>query len=191
MQAAGSGGKEGMRQGPAMTSWSCDRDLIAVMLLLFHFVLTVIPYDEARVITLNKEDLEVKIDDVKEPTPPKNVHASEVTEDYVVLSWDEPDPCGKEPVKYYIEKCIEGSNRWERISTSPHSPRFSVMDLEKGKSYCFRVQAANKHGVSDASTASSPISLKATLGDCLHSLYIRFPFKLVYVLDVKSKTYQR
>ncbi|XP_073428799.1 myomesin-3 [Dendrobates tinctorius] len=125
----------------------------------------VIPYDEARVITLNKEDLEVKIDDVKVPTVPKNVHASEVNEDYVVLSWDEPDPCGKEPVKYYIEKCIEGSNRWERINldTSLHSPRFSVMDLEKGKSYCFRVQAANKHGVSDQSTASSPISLKATL----------------------------
>ncbi|KAM3933469.1 myomesin-3 isoform 2-T2 [Leptodactylus fuscus] len=121
----------------------------------------VIPYDEARTITINKEDLE----DVKVPGSPKNVHASEVNEDYIVLSWDEPDPCGKDPVQYYIEKCMEGSNKWERINldTSVHSPRFSVMDLDKGKSYCFRVQAANKHGVSDPSDPSSPISLKATL----------------------------
>ncbi|XP_071992798.1 myomesin-3 isoform X2 [Engystomops pustulosus] len=121
----------------------------------------VIPYDEAREITINKEDLK----DVKVPGIPINVHASEVNEDYIVLSWDEPDPCGKEPINYYVEKCIEGSKKWERINLdkSLHSPRFSVMDLEKDKSYCFRVQAANKHGISDPSNPSSPISLKATL----------------------------
>ncbi|XP_075707252.1 myomesin-3 [Rhinoderma darwinii] len=122
----------------------------------------VIPYDEARAITVNKDDLE---EDVKVPAAPKNVHASEITEDYIVLSWDEPDPCGKEPVKYYIEKCIEGSKGWERINldTTLHSPRFSTLDLDKDKSYCFRIQAANKHGVSDPSEPSSSISLKATL----------------------------
>lgn len=38
------------------------------------------------------------------PLPPTNVHASEVREDYVVLAWDEPDPRGKEPLSYYVEK---------------------------------------------------------------------------------------
>ncbi|XP_066431171.1 myomesin-3 isoform X2 [Eleutherodactylus coqui] len=124
----------------------------------------VIPYDEAREITVNKGDFE-EIEDVKIPNAPKNLHASEIAEDYIVLSWDEPDPHGKEPVEYYVEKCLEGSNKWQRINldSTLHSPRFSVMDLEKDKSYCFRVQAANKHGVSDPSQPSSPISLKATL----------------------------
>ncbi|XP_040280434.1 myomesin-3 isoform X1 [Bufo bufo] len=122
----------------------------------------VVPYDEARAITINKEDLE---EDVKVPGSPKNVHASEVNEEYIVLSWDEPDPCVKDPVKYYVEKCLEGSNRWERINldTPLHSPRLSVMDLDKGKFYCFRVQAANKHGISGLSKPSSPITLKTTL----------------------------
>lgn len=43
-------------------------------------------------------------EDVKVPSPPRNVQASDITEDYVVLSWDEPDPRGKEPIKYYVEK---------------------------------------------------------------------------------------
>jgi len=36
--------------------------------------------------------------------PPTNVHASEVREDYVALAWDEPDPRGREPLNYYVEK---------------------------------------------------------------------------------------
>ncbi|XP_056413006.1 myomesin-3 [Hyla sarda] len=122
----------------------------------------VIPYDEAREITLNEKELE---EDVKVPRSPKNVYASEVNKDYIVLAWDEPDPCGKEPINYYVEKCIAGSNVWERINvdTTLHSPRFSVMDLDKGKSYCFRVKAVNKYGVSDPSKSSSPICLKDIL----------------------------
>ncbi|XP_075051490.1 myomesin-3 isoform X2 [Mixophyes fleayi] len=121
----------------------------------------VIPYDEGRKIILNKDELV----DVKIPASPTNVHASEVSEDYIVLCWDEPDPCGKEPLTYYIEKCTEGSNRWERINleANVNSPRLSVLDLDKGKSYHFRVQAVNKYGVSDPSVPSESISLRATL----------------------------
>ncbi|XP_063810375.1 myomesin-3 isoform X2 [Pseudophryne corroboree] len=120
-----------------------------------------IPYDEGRKIILNKDELV----DVKIPTPPTNVHASEVSEDYIVLCWNEPDPYGKEPLTYHIEKCIAGSNRWERIKldTTINSPSLSLLDLDKGKSYCFRVRAVNKYGVSDPSAPSAPISLRATL----------------------------
>ncbi|CAI9547314.1 unnamed protein product, partial [Staurois parvus] len=103
------------------------------------------------------------------PSPPRNVQASEVTEDYVVICWDEPDPRGKEPLKYYVEKSVEGSSTWERINQEGpvSSPRLSVLDLDKEKSYSFRVQAVNKYGVSDQSEPSAPISLKTAMGNFL------------------------
>lgn len=122
----------------------------------------VIPYNEGRNITVNRDELQ---EDVKVPSPPRNVQASEITEDYVVLSWDEPDPRGKEPLKYIVEKSVEGSDKWERINLEGpvSSPRLSVLDLDKEKSYRFRVQAMNKYGVSDQSERSAPISLKTAL----------------------------
>ncbi|XP_053310773.1 myomesin-3 [Spea bombifrons] len=122
-----------------------------------------IPYDEGRKIIVSKDDL---IEEpVKVPSPPSNVHAGEVSEDYIVLCWDEPEPHGKEPLSYYVEKSIAGSNKWQRINleTPVNSPRLAVFELDKGKSYCFRVQAINKHGASDHSKPSEPISLGATL----------------------------
>lgn len=44
--------------------------------------------------------------DVKIPGPPTNVHASETSKTYVVLSWDPPVPRGKEPLSYFIEKVL-------------------------------------------------------------------------------------
>ncbi|KAM5180688.1 myomesin-3 [Mantella aurantiaca] len=121
-----------------------------------------IPYDEGRKIIVIKDEVE---EDVKVPSPPRNVQASEVTEDYVVLCWDEPDHRGKETLKYYIEKCVEGSSIWEKITLEGpvSSPRLSVLDLDKDKSYKFRVQAVNKYGVSDLSEPSALISLKTAL----------------------------
>ena len=38
------------------------------------------------------------------PSPPTNVHASEIREAYVVLGWEEPRPRGKAPLTYFLEK---------------------------------------------------------------------------------------
>ncbi|XP_075459817.1 myomesin-3 isoform X2 [Ascaphus truei] len=122
----------------------------------------VIPYDEGRQIIVTKDELE---EGIKIPSPPTNVHASEVSEDYVVLCWEEPDPRGKEPVTYYIEKSIAGSNSWQQmhLDAAVNSPRLSVFDLVKGESYCFRVRSVNKYGASTPSEPSEPITLGATL----------------------------
>uniref|UniRef100_A0A8B9SNY1 Myomesin 3 n=1 Tax=Anas platyrhynchos TaxID=8839 RepID=A0A8B9SNY1_ANAPL len=119
---------------------------------------TVIPYDEGRKIEIFKDDLEV-------PLPPTNVHASEVREDYVALAWDEPDPRGREPLNYYVEKSIVGSNSWQMVNldTPVNSPRFALFDLVKGKSYCFRVRSVNKYGISEPSLPSEPITAGAKL----------------------------
>lgn len=42
--------------------------------------------------------------DVHIPGPPTNVHASEISRTYVVLSWDPPAPRGREPLTYFVEK---------------------------------------------------------------------------------------
>lgn len=44
--------------------------------------------------------------DVQIPGPPTNVHASEISKTYVVLSWDPPVPRGREPLTYFIEKVL-------------------------------------------------------------------------------------
>ncbi|KAJ7304345.1 hypothetical protein JRQ81_011895, partial [Phrynocephalus forsythii] len=97
---------------------------------------------------------------VKIPLPPTNVHASEVREDYVVLSWNEPDPRGKEPLSYFVEKSLAGSDSWQMVSldTPVTSTTLPVFDLEKGKSYVFRVRSVNKYGVSEPSLPSEPVS---------------------------------
>ncbi|NWU82915.1 MYOM3 protein, partial [Onychorhynchus coronatus] len=123
---------------------------------------TVIPYDEGRAIEISKDDLEGHI---KIPLPPTNVHASEVREDYVALAWDEPDPRGREPLNYYVEKSIAGSDSWQMVNLDMpvNSPRFALFDLVKGKSYCFRVRSVNKYGISEPSLPSQPVTAGAKL----------------------------
>uniref|UniRef100_A0A8C5S4P2 Myomesin 3 n=1 Tax=Laticauda laticaudata TaxID=8630 RepID=A0A8C5S4P2_LATLA len=118
-----------------------------------------IPYNDGmRTIIVSKDELEPEI---KIPLPPTNVHASETREDYVILSWDEPDPRGKEPLNYFIERPIAGSDKWQMVNLDipVGSTTFPVFGLEKAKSYCFRVRSVNKYGVSDPSLPSEPISL--------------------------------
>ncbi|NXY09944.1 MYOM3 protein, partial [Pteruthius melanotis] len=123
---------------------------------------TVIPYDEGRTIEISKDDLEGHI---KIPLPPTNVHASEVREDYVALAWDEPDPRGREPLNYYVEKSLVGSSSWQMVNleTPVNSPRFALFDLEKGKSFRFRARSVNRFGVSEPSLPSPPITAGAKL----------------------------
>lgn len=61
---------------------------------------------------------------------------------------------------------IIGSGTWEAISseTPIKSPRFALLDLEKGKSYVFRVRALNQYGMSEPSEPSEPIALKGKPG---------------------------
>ncbi|XP_037668866.1 myomesin-2 [Choloepus didactylus] len=113
-------------------------------------------------IVMYEDDLE---GDAQIPGPPTNVHASEISRTYVVLSWDPPAPRGKESLVYFIEKSIVGSGSWQRVNAqmAVRSPRYAVFDLAQGKSYEFRVLAANKHGLSDPSEITAPIQVQDTI----------------------------
>ncbi|KAM4580373.1 myomesin-3 [Odontesthes bonariensis] len=125
---------------------------------LEHTRTMVVKVDRGRTITITKDELEGQ---VKAPFPPTNVHACEVTDTYVVLSWTEPEPRGREPLTFYVERSLAGRSSWGLASLDMvvNSPRFPVFDLAKDKQYCFRVRSINKYGVSDPSEPSEPISL--------------------------------
>ncbi|XP_007522687.1 myomesin-3 [Erinaceus europaeus] len=120
---------------------------------------TEIAFDLGNKITISTDDFE---DFVVIPSPPTNVHAVEIREAYALLGWDEPSPRGKSPLTYSLEKSVIGSGTWEAINleTPVKSPRFALLDLEKGKSYVFRVRAMNQYGMSDPSEPSEPIVLR-------------------------------
>ncbi|XP_024410590.2 myomesin-3 isoform X1 [Desmodus rotundus] len=120
---------------------------------------TEIPFDLGNKITVSADDFEGL---VTIPSPPTHVHAIEIREAYVVLGWEEPRPRGRAPLTYSLEKSVIGSGTWEAISTETpvKSPRFALLDLEKGKSYVFRVRAMNQYGMSDPSEPSEPIALR-------------------------------
>uniref|UniRef100_A0A3Q3BA08 Myomesin 3 n=1 Tax=Kryptolebias marmoratus TaxID=37003 RepID=A0A3Q3BA08_KRYMA len=111
-----------------------------------------------RTITITKDELEGQ---VKAPFPPTNVHACEVSDTYVVLSWTEPEPRGREPLTFYVERSLAGRGSWDLASLDlvVSSPRFPVFDLQKETQYHFRVRSINKYGVSDPSEPSAPIAL--------------------------------
>uniref|UniRef100_A0A8C3N073 Uncharacterized protein n=1 Tax=Geospiza parvula TaxID=87175 RepID=A0A8C3N073_GEOPR len=113
-------------------------------------------------IVISKDDLE---GDVQIPSPPTNVHASEISKTYVVLSWDPPVPRGREPLTYFIEKSMVGSGSWQRVNAqvAVKSPRYAVFDLAEGKPYVFRVLSANKNGISDPSEITEPIQPQDTI----------------------------
>ncbi|XP_028288722.1 M-protein, striated muscle isoform X2 [Parambassis ranga] len=99
------------------------------------------------------------------PGRPQELQVTEATKNYVVLSWKPPGEKGLEGVMYYVEKCVSGTDSWQRVNTEipVKSPRFALFDLSEGKSYCFRVRCCNSAGVGEPSEPTEA----TTVGDKL------------------------
>ncbi|XP_072103007.1 myomesin-3 isoform X2 [Mobula birostris] len=112
-------------------------------------------------IVITKDELE---GDVLIPLPPTNLRVSEVGQTYAALCWNEPSPRGREPLTYCVEKSVAGSNSWQRASMdiTVSCPRFAVTGLDETTSYCFRVRAVNKYGISEPSQPSEVIQFGQT-----------------------------
>lgn len=68
-----------------------------------------------------------------------------------------------------LSQSVIGSGTWEALRTENpvQSPKCALLDLEKGKSYVFRVRAMNQYGMSDPSEPSEPIALRGKPGTCV------------------------
>ncbi|XP_029698287.1 M-protein, striated muscle isoform X4 [Takifugu rubripes] len=99
------------------------------------------------------------------PGRPLELQVTEATKNYVVLSWKPPAGKGLEGVMYYVEKCVSGTDSWQRVNTEipVKSPRFALFDLAEGKSYSFRVRCCNSAGVGEPSDPTEA----TTVGDKL------------------------
>ncbi|XDV17709.1 hypothetical protein PO909_023531 [Leuciscus waleckii] len=99
------------------------------------------------------------------PGRPCELTVIEATKNYVVLSWKPPGDKGHEGVMYYVEKCVSGTDSWQRVNTEipVKSPRFALFDLAEGKSYRFRVRCCNSAGVGEPSDPTEA----TTVGDKL------------------------
>uniref|UniRef100_A0A4W4F189 Myomesin 1a (skelemin) n=2 Tax=Electrophorus electricus TaxID=8005 RepID=A0A4W4F189_ELEEL len=95
------------------------------------------------------------------PGPPSDLAVAEATKSYVVLGWNPPVQRGHEGVVYYVEKCMVGTDTWQRVNTGMpvKSPRFALFDLAEGKSYSFRVRSCNSAGVSEPSQETKSITV--------------------------------
>ncbi|TRY88116.1 hypothetical protein DNTS_031497 [Danionella cerebrum] len=109
-------------------------------------------------VTAGELESEVEVH-VTIPGPPTKVHATEINQTYIVLSWTPASPRGRVPVWYLIEKCVGDDGIWQRVNTAVQlqSPRYPLYDMEDGKSYRFRVISANKYGSSEPSEPTEPI----------------------------------
>ncbi|KAM9774756.1 myomesin-1 isoform 1-T1 [Syngnathus typhle] len=99
------------------------------------------------------------------PGRPQELQVTEATKNYLVLSWKPPGEKGLEGVMYYVEKCVSGTDSWQRVNTEipVKSPRFALFDLAEGNSYCFRVRCCNAAGVGEPSDPTEA----TTVGDKL------------------------
>ncbi|KPP67882.1 myomesin-1-like [Scleropages formosus] len=99
------------------------------------------------------------------PGKPSDLAVLEATKSYVVLGWKPPFQRGHEGVMYYVEKCVLGTDSWQRVNTGMpvKSPRFALFDLAEGKAYSFRVRCCNSAGVGEPSDSTEP----TTVGDKL------------------------
>ncbi|XP_055737118.1 M-protein, striated muscle-like [Salvelinus fontinalis] len=99
------------------------------------------------------------------PGRPKELEVAEATKNYVVLSWKPPGERGHEGIMYYVEKCVSGTDSWQRVNTEipVKSPRYALFDLAEGKAYRFRVRCCNSAGVGEPSEATEA----TTVGDKL------------------------
>ncbi|XP_069132543.1 twitchin-like isoform X11 [Argopecten irradians] len=97
----------------------------------------------------------------KPAAPSGPLTASNINGDELTLKWNPPKDDGGEPVNNYIvEKRVDGTDKWMKVSSFLTTPRCVVRNLDPGTKYEFRVMAENNNGVSDALVTDEAILAK-------------------------------
>ncbi len=102
------------------------------------------------------------------PDPPRNLRATEVYSDYIVMAWDEPESDGGAPItEYQVEKCDAAKQAFFSAGNTDAATRtLKVTKLIEGHDYNFRVYAENEIGQSDPCASTEPIKARLPFGKC-------------------------
>ena len=100
------------------------------------------------------------------PTGP--IKCTQITRDSVTIQWKAPKEDGGSRVTGYIVEKKEGlRHTYVHVSkTLSEETTLTVLGLNEGKDYYFRVYAENKYGRSPALESKEPATPKRTLGIC-------------------------
>lgn len=95
------------------------------------------------------------------PSPPQNLHVTNVTSKSVTIEWETPDSNGgTEITSYIIEKLLTKSSQWSRVATlDSYCLSYCIDNLKETTELSFRVVAENAIGAS-APAYTEPVTLK-------------------------------
>lgn len=84
------------------------------------------------------------------PSPPQNLHVTNVTSKSVTIEWETPDSNGgTEITSYIIEKLLTKSSQWSRVATlDSYCLSYCIDNLKETTELSFRVLAENAIGIS-------------------------------------------
>lgn len=111
--------------------------------------------------------LPVKITVVDKPAACQGpLEAIEATKSTVTLQWKPPvDDGGSDVSGYVVEKCLDGSNNWEKCTGLFMQPKATIKNLEEGKAYKFRVKAENIYGEGEPLETKTSVVVKPPFGN--------------------------
>ncbi|XP_023931299.1 twitchin isoform X3 [Lingula anatina] len=97
-----------------------------------------------------KTDIPIKVKVLDRPSPPQGpVDIYSVYRDRCTLKWKPPKDDGGSPIKHYIiEKMDTSRGTWAEVGKI-NDLKYEVTGLTPGKTYAFRIRAANDQGVSE------------------------------------------
>ena len=97
------------------------------------------------------------------PEAPGEPELNEVGANFVTLTWSKPNSDGGGPIiGYWVDKREKGNERWIRTNLQPiQSLSCNVPNLIENKEYEFRVFAENEAGLSQPSSASKAVKVRA------------------------------
>nr|XP_039274734.1 muscle M-line assembly protein unc-89-like [Styela clava] len=112
--------------------------------------------------TSGSDTLKVPVKVFDSPTPPTGpLKVSNETDSAITLRWGKPKYDGGKPIKGYVIQRREARGRdWQTVAQNVQRCEYVVDNLEKSRSYYFRVHAENEIGRSDPLECKTVIYIK-------------------------------